>query len=373
LQQAYELGRVAMGRSLGVFDMVRMHQETMASDVLLARNPAEATRQSGVVGTFLLEVLSPFEAAHRGFRKAWERLQQLNGLLEERNRDLAASNGELAREVTERKRAEEELRQTRDHYISLFEQARAMEENLRQLSAKVFTAQEEERKRISRELHDEIGQALTAINVDMAMLRQRAGADRVFRAKMATAQRLLERSMETIHQFARELRPAMFDHLGPHAAFRAYLKCFDKRTGIATSFRSKVDLNRLDAQQAIVLFRVAQESLTNVFKHARATRAELEFFPAGRELCMEVRDNGRAFRIQDRNGAKWKGRLGLLGMQERVRLINGSFAIDSVSGRGTTIRVKIPLNSRQTGLLDGFSSHPFAHLFARKTQSLQNP
>jgi signal transduction histidine kinase len=302
-------------------------------------------RQAAQVETFLLEALSPFEAAHRGFRMAWEGLQELNKTLEQRNREMAASNQKLEREIAERKRVEGALRETKDHYFELFQQASAMEEDLRQLSAKVLTAQEEERKRISRELHDEIGQALTAVNVSIAMLQRQAGDDQDFQRKVAEAQTLLVQSMETVHRFARELRPTAFDHLGAHAAFQAYVQGFTDRTGIKTELRTKLDLNEVDNQHTIVLFRVAQESLTNVFKHAQATRAAVVFRRQGAKLCMEVQDNGRAFTLKATAKAKWKGRLGLLGMQERVRLINGEFSIDAVPGRGTTVRVHVPIRS----------------------------
>lgn len=350
LQRAYELGRVALNRGLGVFDMARLHQEALVSPAVFKKTKLDPVQQSRRVETFLLEALSPFEAAHRGFRKAWERLRQLNGDLEERNAELATTNKKLGEEIAERKRAEEALRETRDHYFRLFQQASSMEENLRLLSAKVLSAQEDERKRISRDLHDEIGQALTAVNVSVTMLKKQAGEDHDFQRKVDEAQHLLMQTMETVHRFARELRPSTFEHLGPQTAFRSYLTNFAERTGIKTSFRSKVDLNLLDAQRAIVLFRVAQESLTNVFKHAHATQVDVRFSPLPRALRMEIKDNGRSFQIKHRETADWKGRLGLLGMQERVRLINGEFTIDSVPGQGTTVRVQIPFDGPEASL-----------------------
>ena len=357
LQRAYELGRISLNRGLGVFDMARLHGETMVHPAFFAPTRVEAIRQAGLVEVFMLEALSPFEAAHRGFRKAWERLRQLNQTLEQRNRELAASNRELEREIGGRRRVEGALRETRDHYFELFQQASAMQEDLRQLSGKVLSAQEEERKRISRELHDEIGQALTAVNVSIAVLKGQAGGDQDFQRKVSEAQGLLVQSMETVHRFARELRPAAFDHLGAKAAFGAYLKSFGERTGIKADLRSRFDLDRIDSQHAIVLFRVIQESLANVFKHARATQVVVAFQIAGEKLRMEIRDNGRAFRVKDGARAKWKGRLGLLGMQERVRLINGDFAVDSVPGRGTTVRVEVSCNLHSLRLAKGAESH----------------
>jgi signal transduction histidine kinase len=343
LQKAYDLGRYAISRGLGVLDMVRLNHETLIQLLAFAENPAAAVERAAAVEIFLLETLSPFEVAHLGFRKAWKRLRQLNETLGRRNEALAAINKKLKKEVTERRKAEKALRKSKEHFVQLFGQAHEMEKNLRQLSNKLLSVQEEERKHISRELHDEIGQALTAANVSIAMLKKHGGHDPVFAKKVAVAQKLLEQSMETVHRFARELRPPMLDYLGLHAALHSYGKSFSDRTGIKTILRSGVSLDCLDSQQGIVLYRVAQESLTNVFKHAHATLVQIRFRRIPRGICMEIKDNGRAFRIQQQTNGHAPQRLGLLGMQERVRLINGEFAIESRPGQGTTVRVRIPL------------------------------
>jgi signal transduction histidine kinase len=343
LQRAYDLGRHALSRGCGVLDMVRLHHETLIQLIAFAETPAVAVERAVAVETFLLEALSPFEVAHLGFRKAWKRLRQLNETLGRRNQALAAINKKLKGEILERRKAEKALRKSKEHYEQLFEQAHVMEENLRQLSNKLISVQEEERKNISRELHDEIGQSLTAVTVSIAMLKKHGLRDPAFTKKVAVAQKLLEQSMETAHRFARELRPPMLDYLGLHAALHSYGKNFSERTGIKTILRSGVSLDRLDSQQGIVLYRVAQESLTNVFKHARATLVQIRFRRIPRGICMEIKDNGRAFRIQQQTNGHAPQRLGLLGMQERVRLINGEFAIESRSGQGTTVRVRIPL------------------------------
>jgi signal transduction histidine kinase len=172
-------------------------------------------------------------------------------------------------------------------------------------------------------------------------------ADPDFARKVESAQRLLEQSMDMVHRFARELRPSMLDHLGPYAALKNYVKSFAERTGIKTELESTARLDALDNQQGTVLYRVAQESLTNVFKHARATRVKIRFSQLPDAVCMEVSDNGRAgIRPVPVNGRQ---PLGLLGMQERVRLVNGQFAIESVPRRGTTVRVQIPFAPKANG------------------------
>jgi len=349
LQRAYDFGRAAMNAGLGVFDIIRLHHQALLDGVL--PRDVEIARFSTALESFLLEVLSPFEAAHRGFRRALERMQQLNAALAERNDAQIVVNTQLQEEIATRQRTEAELRESKDHYLRLFQQARAMEDSLRDLSGQVLTAQEEERKRISRDLHDEIGQALTAVNVAVAMLKKQAAGDPAFERKVTEAETLLAQSMETVHRFARDLRPALLDHLGLHSALRAHLATFGRQTGIETELVSHPALWRVDGQRGEVLFRVAQEALSNVYKHAHATNVKIEFSASGDTLRMEIADNGRAFSVGDNlSRGKRTGRLGLLGMQERLRLIGGTFAIDSVRGRGTRVCVELPLDSESKAL-----------------------
>lgn len=345
LQQAYELGREAMNAGLGIFDLIRLHHRALAVSTWSGGQPEAMIHWAPVIESFLLEALSSFEAAYRGFRSTRERLQELNEALGERNEAFALSNAQLEEEISIRKKIEADLRESKDHYFQLFQQAHEMEENLRELSARVLSAQEEERKRISRELHDEIGQALTAVNVAIAMLKRQTRSDPDFQRKVVEAEQLLAQSMETVHCFARELRPAMLDHLGVQSALRSHLASFSQRTGIRTELIAHPSLNRIDGLRGEVFFRVAQEALNNVFKHAKATEAKITFSSTGDYLEMEIADNGCAACIEEKIGGKRSGRLGLLGMQERVRLVNGTFAIESIPGRGTRIRVQIPLRA----------------------------
>lgn len=352
LQQAYELGRAAVAMGLGVLDMARVHQKAL--DNTLQSSPVtNQTRVLKAAETFFLETLSPFEVMQRGFCETNARLQQLIGTLQARNLELAEINRELGVEISERKRTEKALRESEEHLRVLFDESRRMGEDLRNLSNRILHVQEEERKRISRELHDEVGQALTAISVTLATLKDcGAGNSSPASRKLGDAQNLLRETMETVHRFARELRPAMLDELGLLPALRSYLKGFGSRTGLRVRFRGNPIAEKLGSDQKLVLFRIAQESLTNVGKHACARHVDLTIRKVRDGICMEVADDGRSFKADPKNSATSKKGLGLLGMQERVRLVNGKFTIKPRPGKGTTVRVVIPASSPRVASLE---------------------
>jgi len=332
LQLAYDLGRQAVAEGIGILNLFRIHSSAarrLASDDREKAETAEA---------FFMEAMSPFEATHRGFRETNARLSELNATLAKRNNELAAINFELNREIEERKRTEEALRQSKEHYRVLFNDARVMQENLRHLSNRVLYIQEEERKRISRELHDEVGQALTAVNVHLAMARK---SPQAAPEQIAEAQKLVEQTMEAVHRFARELRPAMLDDLGLAAALRSHIQSFAERTQLRVTFDADPIVEQLGDDEKMVVYRVVQEALTNVARHAEATQVSVNIRQTRVAVRLVISDNGKAFSsVQKEDSQK---RLGVSGMQERVRLVNGTFHIDSREGKGTTVRVDLPL------------------------------
>ena len=249
------------------------------------------------------------------------------------------------RDTTGRKKSEEALRKSEEHYRELFNEAKAMQEKLRELSSKVLHAQEEERRRISRELHDEVGQALTAISVNLQLLKQKAAkVGQGLDVAVAETQALLEQTMNDVHRFSYELRPAMLDDLGLVIALRWYIRAYAKRTGIKLNFRADSMVEQLESEPKTVIYRLVQESLTNVFKYANASRAEVVIRKTNNGIRLTVKDDGKGFEPDQLDlGSKDKSGLGLMGMQERLRLVNGQFAVKSAPGEGTTIRALIPL------------------------------
>jgi len=268
---------------------------------------------------------------------------------------LADSNLELRREIIRRQKVEESLKQSEQHQRELLERAHHMQEQLRHLSRQVLRAQEEERKRISRELHDVIAQTLTGINIRLATLKKQAGHNtKGFDRIIDRTQRLVEKSVNIVHQFARELRPAVLDDLGLVPALHSFMKSFATRTGIHASLKSfTVKIDNLDAARRTVLFRVAQEALTNVDRHAQASRVEVDIQKLPDGICLKIKDNGKSFKVERVLSANGGKRLGMLGMRERLEMIGGSFNVESVPGEGTTITAKIPLGKIARGGADG--------------------
>jgi PAS domain S-box-containing protein len=290
-------------------------------------------------------------ASLRGARK-WCRVAILMMPEEAQRRmdALATNNRELNREIARREAMENALQKSERHQRKLLGQSRSMQEQLRHLSHQILHAQEEERKRISRELHDEIAQTLVGINVHLeALTREATDNPKGLKQKITRTQRLVEESVEIVHRFARELRPTVLDDLGLIPALHSFMKEFMKRTGVRVRFTTFAGVEKLNNAQRTVLFRVAQEALTNVARHAQATRVEASIQKLPDAVRMQIKDNGKAFVVEQVLHAKKNKSLGLLGIRERLEMVGGSFDIASAPGEGTAIQVQIPLGPRGAG------------------------
>jgi len=256
---------------------------------------------------------------------------------------LAEANRDLKQEVARRVAVEKSLKKSEQDQGQLLAQSHIMQDQLRHLSRQILQAQEEERKRISLELHDVIAQTLTGINVQLAALakRTRINPDE-FDGSIAQTQRLVEKSVDIVHQFARELRPAVLDDLGLIPALHTFMKNFTAQTGVRTHLTAFAGVEHLGTTGRTVLFRVAQEALTNVARHAQASRVEVSIQKLPDCICMKIKDDGKSFQAQRRMKAKGGKRLGLLGMRERLEMIGGHFDVESALGEGTTITARIP-------------------------------
>jgi signal transduction histidine kinase len=343
LQPERTLGRKVMVLGLETLDLARIHEQALISIVLPNDSPGTRDVMARRAGMFFAETIIPIERTHRTAREANAHFGHLNQTLRQRSADLAISNRQLKREILRRKGVEESLRNSERHYGRLLEQSQQMQEQLRQLTRQLLLAQEEERKKISRELHDEIAQTLTGINVRLAALKTSAAHNtRGLQNKISSAQRMVEKSVDIVHRFARELRPTVLDDLGLIPALHSFVKGFSKQTGVHVRLTIFAGVEKLDNHRRTTLYRVAQEALTNVARHAQASVVELSIDKLPNGIGMKIKDDGRSFQVDRVLQAKKNKRLGLLGMRERVEMVGGNFAVDSAPGKGTTIRVQIP-------------------------------
>jgi two-component system sensor histidine kinase DegS len=160
---------------------------------------------------------------------------------------------------------------------------------------------------------------------------------------------LVEHSVNIVHRFARELRPTVLDDLGLIPALRTFMNSFRKQTGIRVRLSAFAELEQVNDDKRTVLYRVAQEALTNVARHAKASQADVRIQKLDGAICMSIRDNGKGFRPELVLHAKKNKRLGLLGMRERVEMVGGSITIKSAPAEGTTIEAQVPLIDRVGG------------------------
>jgi two-component system sensor histidine kinase UhpB len=211
---------------------------------------------------------------------------------------------------------------------------------LRELSAFLQQVREEERTHIARELHDELGQLLSGLSMDVDWLRRRLPAEDAPEAgKIAAMSRLIDDALRTVRRISTDLRPAVLDDLGLDAAIEWLVDGFHARTGIHCELRLDLEHIYLEERIATALFRLVQESLTNVVRHARADRVRISLHTEDDQLRLLIEDNGIGFQPDIHRPRSF----GLLGMRERVLALSGRFSIDSWPGAGTVITALIPL------------------------------
>ncbi len=215
---------------------------------------------------------------------------------------------------------------------------------LRELAAHIEAAREGERTHIARELHDELGQQLAAIGMDVGWLlrrvqRQEGNAPEVIERLVAMAH-LVDSTAEAVRRLATELRPAILDNLGLVDAIRWQVAEFQRRSGVQVRLKTQGEVARTAGVQATALFRILQELLTNIGRHSGATRATVVLRKTPRQVILRVRDNGRGIRDHEAAGLD---SFGLVGITERVALLGGTFEITGLLGEGTTAMAALPL------------------------------
>jgi PAS domain S-box-containing protein len=229
--------------------------------------------------------------------------------------------------ITDRKRAERDLEMSR--------------EQLRKLSVHLQSVREKERTRIARELHDELGQLLTALNTEIILLQNKIpDGQKILADKAQSMSALVDMTMQTVKKIYMDLRPGMLDHLGLTAAIGWQADDFSKRTGIACKASFQPEDIVLDPDLATAIFRIFQETLTNISRHAGATKVVIKLKATAERLEFVVKDNGKG--IEEEQMQK-PGSFGLLGIRERVYQWGGRVKIVGKSGKGTKVAIIIPL------------------------------
>ena len=241
--------------------------------------------------------------------------------------DLHKKNAALTNEIRERTVAEEQLRES--------------EVQLRALAARLISIREEERARIAREIHDELGQVLTGLKMDVTWLAKRlAGTEEQLVEKAEAMSQLINSTMHLIRRISTGLRPEILDDMGLVAAFRWQANEFQKRMGMRCRLKLPQEQVELDRELSTAVFRIFQEILTNIARHAKANSVEVNLSIAADVLKLTVVDDGIGITDSQILGRE---SLGLLGMQERAQLFDGEVSIHGVPGRGTTVSVSIPM------------------------------
>jgi len=248
-------------------------------------------------------------------------------------------------DITESKRAEEQLKATT--------------EQLRALSARFESAKEEEGTRIAREIHDELGSALTSLRWDLEEINEaisQTGDEpqrKKLRDKIEAMIRLIDITIDTVQRIASELRPMGLDALGLIEAIEWQARQFQERTGIIVECDSALEHIDLEREQSIALFRIFQEALTNILRHAQASRVYIQMKEEDGTFILTIRDNGRGITEEEKSSTHT---FGILGMQERAHLIGGKIDIDRFEGKGTVVTVRIPLAGQKSDNDKDFNS-----------------
>ena len=322
---ARTVGSKGLSLGLNAIDLARTHEQALAAldGHLDLCSKTKVRAPLSAAGKFLLEALVPFEQSHK------------DDILKVRTSLFVA---------------EERLEQETKFHRRLIDDSNEIHEQSRQLSHQFLLALEEERKEISRELHDQVAQILAGINVRLAALKKAASIDHEnLDERIVQTQKLVEQSVEAIHSYARKLRPIMLDDLGLIPALRSFIKDLPSHKGLRIRFTHVPEVEDLDNLKRTIIYRVAQEALTNVLRHSKATHVTMKLRGLADSVVLEVSDNGKSFPVERILHSNIKNRLGLLGMRERVEMVDGNFSIESSPGKGTTVRAVIPIGDKLTG------------------------
>jgi signal transduction histidine kinase len=324
-------------------DLADLHVSALHK--LLARSPTANLRWTSLrkSGTFFKDVTLAAGELRARSHNSTNQLESIVEALTLRAGKLASWNEKLYREIGRRTFVEESLRVSEAKSSNLLAQSRRRQQELHQLTRQLLSTQEEERKRISRELHDVVAQALSSINLRLAPLKARGTATtKDLQIKIVATRALVEKSAEIVHRFACDLRPAVLDDLGLTPALRSHLNLVAAETGLRISFRSFAGIDSLGLEEKTAIYRICQQALTNVVQHAKAKNVKVRITQRLGKVSLVIQDDGCGFRPRLALSKGKAVHLGLLGMRERAEMIGGTFSVHSSPGKPTRIAVSLP-------------------------------
>lgn len=344
LEFAIKLGNDIHASGMPTLDLVRLHERTLVIDLLPTFPEAQRAVVVKQAGAFFAAVIAQ-PVMKDDIELEVADLKTIISVLSDRTVELAAANRLLRLEIVCRQQVEASLNKSECHLLKSLEKSNILKQQLRSLSRQVLSAQENQRKKTMKELHDVICQSLMSINVRLTMLKTEAGFNcKELERNINHTQKILIKAASVVNQFARDLHPTVLDDLGLIPAMHSLMKSFTSRTGVLTHLTVFAGVEKLDMARRMVFYRVAEESLANVARHARATRVEVTILKEAKSVIMEISDNGKAFEVEAVMLAAGSKHLGLLGMRERVEMVRGSFQIKSTPASGTMIIAKIPVS-----------------------------
>lgn len=345
-----ETAALALSAGMKLADLARLHELAMTTQILPGVASAQVPALIRRAAAFFATVAAHPGAGAAASAKDSIHLIKVVEALSRRSVELARANQAQALRLTLCKAAEIASIATQSAFAKSLKDSELLKEQLRGLSRQILSAQEDERKIISRELHDVIAQTLIGINLRLATLKKEAEVNtKSLGRNIALTQRLVTKSANIVHQFARELRPPALDDLGLIPAMLAFLKNFTTRTGVRSHLTAYAAVEELDVARRTVLFRVAQEALTNIDRHAGASQVKVDVVKLQRSVRMTIADDGKTFNVSEMLLSSPRKRLGLLGMRERIEMVGGTFGITSLAGTGTTVTAELPLSNKPRG------------------------
>lgn len=259
--------------------------------------------------------------------------------------DIVKLQTKLKVEIRKRTSIQKKLEESEIHYTHSIDELSILKERLRKLSHQIISTQEEERKKISRDLHDVISQSLMSVNVCLATLKKQSGMNTdSFNRSITKTQRLLATAAITVHEFACGLRPPMLDDIGIIPTIQTCLIDFAKRTGINCKFTANPIAEQLSEDEKTTLFRVTQEAISNVERHSKAKNIIISLKKKAKSIIMIIKDDGISFDAKNTCKSRGDKHLGILGMRERMEMIHGKFDLKSTVLQGTKIILTIPID-----------------------------